>query len=108
MELEIFNTMRTSVTVGLWMLLEIIVVLTTLFVIAGFAFYLGGIVWFCIDLHRARESGAALPARALRVLSGGGNDQPDTPPAASRASATITDYPARRGGARAIETGRAI
>lgn len=47
MELEIFDTMRTSVTLGLWMLLEIIAAITTLFVIGGFAIYLGGLVWLC-------------------------------------------------------------
>jgi hypothetical protein len=52
LELEIFNTMRTSLTLGLWMLLEIIVTLITLFVIVGFAIYLGGLVWLCREEMR--------------------------------------------------------
>src|SRR5262245_57706182 len=61
-----------------------------------------------VDFRCAWGSAPAAPARCLRAVCGSGGSEPDLFPTAPGAGATNTHYPARRGGARSIETGWAI
>ena len=52
MEIETLNAMNEGMYFSQMMMIEVIVLITALLSIAGFAVYLAGIAWFCFEEKR--------------------------------------------------------
>ena len=63
MEIETLNAMNEGMYLSL-MMIKVIMLITVLFAIAGFAIYLAGIAWFCFEETRRSTTAPPTARRA--------------------------------------------